>query len=469
MTRMRAAISRRTLLRGAIAGVPVAVALPPLELMVGADGRAAFGQTTSIRRLGLWFWGNGVKMAQWRPTTTGANWTPGPGTAPLAAAGIKDYVNIVTGFDVKSGNLRGHHSALGALFSGSEILPQDHPDSNYRSTFKQASLDQQLAKELAPTTRFRSLELGISSRVVGSEGTTLQYLSHNGPDSPNPAEYDPGKAFDRIFAGVTTPTGGTPPPVMDATHALRKSVLDVVKRDLARLQGTVGAADKQRLEQHLTNIRSLEQRIMPAGGTTPAPTPVSCSSLSRPRAVGDTRAKEDLVLRNQLMSDLLAMALACDLTRIFSVQFTGSVGFTVFWQADATITGGHHDLTHNEAGDQPLCQKTDTFTMQQLAYLLTKLKSTPDIDGKTVLDNVVILASTDVADGKSHSNTDYPIVVAGGGSGYLKRPGVHHRGNRESTSNVLLTVMRAAGSRITSVGLDKGLSSTPCTAIESGA
>jgi hypothetical protein len=60
-------------------------------------------------------------------------------------------------------------------------------------------------------------------------------------------------------------------------------------------------------------------------------------------------------------------------------------------------------------------------------------------------------------------------VVAGGGSGYLKTPGVHYKGNRENTSNVLLTVMRAAGSQITSVGLDKGLSSTPCTAIQSGA
>jgi hypothetical protein len=456
-------LKRRTLLRGALGGVPVAIALPGLEAMFGGSARA-FAQMARPKRLGLWFWGNGIKMAQWRPTTTGSSWTPAAATAPLAAAAIKPYVNIVTGLDVKSGNLRGHHSALGALFSGSEILPQDHPNSNYRSTFKQASLDQQLAKELSPTTKFRSLELGVSSRVVGGEGTTLQYLSHNGPDSPNPAEYDAAKAFDRIFAGVM-PSGGTTPPVVDAAKMLRKSVLDAVKADITRLQDRVGAADKQRLDQHLTNIRSLEQRIVPTTTTPPA---VGCMPPARPKAVGDTRAKEDLALRNQLMSDLLAIALACDLTRIFSVQFTGSVGFTVFWQADASITGGHHDLTHNEAGDQPLCQKTDIFTMEQLAYLLTRLKNTADIDGRTILDNVVILASTDVADGKSHSNTDYPIVVAGGGSGYLKTPGVHYKGNRENTSNVLLTVMRAAGSQITSVGLDKGLSSTPCTAIESG-
>jgi hypothetical protein len=258
---------------------------------------------------------------------------------------------------------------------------------------------------------------------------------------------------------------GTTPPVVDATLALRKSVLDAVKMDITRLQGRIGVADKQRLDQHLTNIRSIEQRIGSGGGTTTTP-PASCGTLGRPKAVGDTRAKEDLVLRNQLMSDLVTMALACDLTRIFSVHFSGSVGSTVFSQADAAITSGHHDLTHNEEGDQPQVQKTDIFTMQQLAYLLTKLKATPDSDGKTLLDNVVILGSTDVADGKAHSNTDYPIIVAGGGSGYLKNPGVHYKGAKENTSNVLLTVMRAAGSKIASVGLDKGLSSTPCTAIE---
>ncbi len=455
-------LSRRTVLRGALGGVPIAIALPGLEAMFGS-GRQAFGQTAPIRRLGLWFWGNGIKMAQWRPTTVGPDWTPAPGTAPLAAAGIKEYVNIVTGVDVKSGNLRGHHSALGALFSGSEILPQDHPDSNYRSTFKQASLDQQLAKELAPTTRFRSLELGVSNKVVSGEGTTLQYLSHNGPDSPNPPEYDAAKAFDRVFAGIATTPGGAPP-VVDASLALRKSVLDAVKMDITRLQGRIGAADKQRLDQHLTNVQSIQQRIMQSM-TTVTP-PASCGTQTRPKAVGDTRAMENVVLRNQLMSDLLAVTLACDLTRIFSVQFSGSVGYTVFSQADPAITSGHHDLTHNEGGDQPQCQKTDIFTMQQLAYLLTKLKSTPDSDGKTLLDNVVILASTDVADGKSHSYTDYPIVVAGGGSGYLKNPGVHYKGAKENTSNVLLTVMRAAGSQIASVGLDKGLSSTPCTAIQ---
>jgi hypothetical protein len=451
-------LNRRAALRGILGGLSVAVALPPLEAMFNSSARL-HGQIPKIRRLGLWFWGNGVKLDRWVPSTTGTDWTS-PELEPLASSPIKNYVNIVSGMEVKAGNERGHHSGVAAIMSGAAILPQDHPNSNYKSTFRQPTIDQVVANELAPTTRFRSLEVGISSRVPSSEGTTLQYLSHNGPDSPNPAEYDAGKVFDRVFAGVTGDGG---PTVVDTTP-LRRSVLDAVATDLTRLQNRIGAKDKERLDVHLTNIRSIEQRI--SQGTV-AP-PASCSMQTRPPTVGDMRNKEDITRRNELMSDLLAVTLACDLTRIFSVHFSGSVGSTVYWQADPTISGGHHDLTHNEAGDQPQVHASSIFIMQQLAYLLTKLKNTQDLDGTSILDNVAILASSDVADGKAHSIRDYPIIVAGGGSGYLKNPGVHYRSNRENTSNVLLTVMRAAGSNATSVGADMGLSMTPCTAIESG-
>ena len=455
----RVALDRRTLLRGALGGIGVAIALPSLEAMVNVQ-RQASAQEEKIRRLGLWFWGNGVKMPQWRPTTVGTNWMPGPSTEPLADAAIKNYVNIVSGLDVKSGNERGHHSGLAALMSGSAILPQDHPNSNYKSTYRQPTLDQQLVRELKHTTRFPSLELGVSDRVARGEGTTTTYLSHNGPDSYNPAEYNAGAAFDRIFKDVTA--SPNTPPVTDLSRELRRSVLDAVKTDIGRLQMRLGAADKTRLDQHLTHLRSLETRIAEDVGSAQ----VSCGVQTKPAAVTDSRNKEDVALRNKLMSDLLAVTLACDLTRVFSLHFSGSFGFTVYWQADATITSGHHDLTHNEGGDQPQVQRSTTFIMSQLAYLLKVLKDTPDKDGKSVLDNIAILASSDVSDGLKHTVTDYPIVVAGGGSGYLKNPGVHHRGNKENTSNVLLTVMRAAGSKIDSVGTDKGLSSTSCSEIE---
>ena len=453
----RTTIERRAALRGILGGLSVAVALPPLEAMW--NQKHAFGQTERPKRMVLWFWGNGNKVDRWVPTQTGVSWTS-PALEPLATSTIKDYVNIVTGMDIKSGNERGHHSGWCGMLSGAAILPQDHPNSNYKSTFREPSIDQVLATELAPTTRFRTLELGVSTRVPQGEGTTTTYMSHNGPDSPNPAEYDAAKAFDRVFAGITSMPGDAPP-LTDAAQTLRKSVLDVVKGDITRLQARVGSADRARLEQHLTNVRSIEQRIQ----TTVTPPPSSCGMQIRPAAVGDSRNKEDVQRRNELMSDLLAVTFACDLTRIATVHFSGSFGSTLYWQADPEITAGHHDLTHNEGGDQPQVQKTIVFIMQQLNYLLLKLKATPDVDGRSVLDNVALLASSDVSDGKDHSIKNYPIVVAGGGSGFLKTPGIHYKSSGENTSNVLLTVMRAAGSEATSVGAEGGLSMTPCTAI----
>jgi hypothetical protein len=456
----RKAIDRRAALRGILGGLSVAIALPPLEAMWARKN--AFGQAERIQRLCLWFWGNGNKVDRWVPAQTDTSWTS-PALQPLANSAIKEYVNIVTGMDVKSGNERGHHSGWCGMLSGAAILPQDHPNSNYKSTFRQASIDQVLATELAPTTRFRTLELGVSNKVAQGEGTTTTYMSHNGPDSPNPAEYDACKAFDRVFAGVTT-MPGTSPPLTDAAQTLRKSVLDAVMTDITRLQNRVGTADRQRLEQHLTNIRSIEQRIQ----TTTTPPPASCGMQTRPAAVGDSRNQENVQKRNELMSDLLAVTFACDLTRIASVHFSGSFGFTQYWQADAAITTGHHDLTHNEAGDQPLVQKSTVFIMQQLEYLLRKLKATVDVDGRSVLDNIALLASSDVSDGKAHSIKNYPIVVAGGGSGFLKTPGIHYKSSGENTSNVLLTILRAAGSQAASVGGGTGLSTTPCTAIHAG-
>lgn len=459
---MRFRMDRRTLLRGTLGSIGVGIALPTLEAMFENDRSLAYAADNRIKRLGLWFWGNGVKMPQWRPTTVGENWMPNTSTAPLADAAIKDYVNIITGLNVKSGNDRGHHSGLAALFSGSAILPQDKGNANYRSTYREPTLDQQLRKELNPTTRFPTLELGVSSKVARGEGTTTTYFSHNGPDSYNAAQYDAGKAFDRIFTdGVSTDTTTSPSAATDPNNALRKSVLDAVKTDLGRLSARVGAADKARLEQHLTHIRAIEQRIQSGGGATPA----SCKAPSRPAAISEPDRKEDVKARNQVMSDLLTVTLACDLTRIWTMQFSGAFGFTNYWQANPAITGGHHDLTHNEGGDQPQVQQCTTFIMEQLAYLLKQLKSTPDSDGKTLLDNIVILASSDVSDGLKHTVTDYPIVVAGGGSGFLRTPGIHVKGNGENTTNVLLTVMQAAGSAVTSVGTDKGLSSTPLTQI----
>jgi hypothetical protein len=461
-------ISRRTVLRGIVGGAAVGIGLPPLEAMFNANG-TAYAQGAAIpKRLGVFFWGNGVKLDRWIPANTGAGWTPSPALAPLMP--LKDYCSVVSGMDIKTGNQRGHHAGCVGILSGAPMVVQT-PSNNapYASTFSAPSIDQVAAKAIGMTTKFKSLEVGISKRVVGGEGTTLHYLSHNGPDSANPPEYDAAKVFNRIFgADFVAPTpGAAPMPVVDVSRVLRKSVLDAVQADITGLKTKVGTTDRTRLDQHMENIRSIENRIATTTTMPGAAAQAMCSKPTNPGSFPDMSGKEMIEERTKGMSALIAMALACDQTRVFSMMFSGSVCGTVYWQVMAT--GGHHDLTHNEAGDQPLVHASTVFTMQQFANLLSALKAVPEGAGN-LLDSCGIIASSDTADGKAHSITDYPIVVAGRAGGALKYPGVHYRSTtKENTSTVLMSLLRGVGVPLTTFGAMGGQVSAGCSAIEATA
>src|SRR4029078_2080030 len=177
---------------------------------------------------------------RWTPANTGTGWTPSLELAPLMP--VKDYVSGVAGMEIKTGNERGHHAGCVGILSGAPMISQDHPNSPYASTFSAPRIEQVASAKIGMTTKFKSLEVGVSKRVVGGEGTTLHYLSHNGPDSANPPEYDAAKVVNRIFgADFVAPAPGAPPmPVVDVSRVLRKSVLDAVQSELTGLKGKVG-------------------------------------------------------------------------------------------------------------------------------------------------------------------------------------------------------------------------------------
>lgn len=447
-------LSRRKLLRGTLGGLAVAIGLPPLEAMLNTHGTAHADGSALPKRLGIFFWGNGVKLDRWVPSGMGSAWEPSPALEPLRA--LRDSVSVVSGMNLMTGNERGHHAGCVGILSGAPMISQPHPNSMYASTFSKPSIDQVAAAVIGKSTRFRSLEVGISTRVVNVEGTTLNYLSHNGPDSPNPPEYDAGKLFDRVFGGDFAPASQ---PVTQISRQLRKSVLDAVSADVTELRARVGQRDQQRLEQHLENIRSIENRLIAGAGVMQA----SCAAPTRPGSTPDEKGKEPIEARMQAMSQLIAMALACDQTRVFSVMFSGSVGGTVFWQVG--VDEGHHALSHDEPGDQPLVHKTTVFTMEQLAVLLAALRDVPEGDG-TLLDQCAILASSDCADGREHSLENYPILVAGRAGGAL-RSGVHYRSDGENASQVLFSMLRAVGLPLSEFGTKGGAVTQGCSAIES--
>jgi hypothetical protein len=386
----------------------------------------------------VFFWGNGVRLARWNPAQRGRDWALSEELEPLAL--VKDYVSVVSGMHIKTGNEQGHHAGTVGILSGCPMVSQPHPTSAYASTFGGPSIDQIAAEAIGRGTRFRSLELGVSRRVTENEGTTLLYLSHRGPDNPNPPEYDPQAVFERLFG-----PGGR----LVEDRDLGRSVLDVVGEDARALAGRVGGNDRRRLDQHLENIREIEKRLAHDWRQPPR-----CQVGAWPGRFPEEDGKEPLTEINEAMSRLAVLALSCDLTRVFSLQFAGSVATTVYWQVGQDKP--HHQLTHDEAGEQPLVHAATIFVMQRLAHLLVTLKDTPDGAGN-LLDSCAILASSDTAQGKEHTIKDYPILVAGRAGGRLKHPGVHYRSDQgENASKVLLSVLRAVGCPLAELGKQGG-------------
>jgi hypothetical protein len=148
------------------------------------------------------------------------------------------------------------------------------------------------------------------------------------------------------------------------------------------------------------------------------------------------------------MADLMTMALACDLTRVFTFQFSAGVDFTVY--SEAGVNGAHHQLTHDEGGEQPNVQKICVFIMQQFAYFAEQLAKVQE-GATTLLDNCSILGTSDCAQGLQHSLTDYPLVVLGAGGGKIKT-GIHYRSTGENTSSAVLSIARSSGAAVPRLG-----------------
>lgn len=435
-------IPRRTFLRGALSGVAVGIGLPILEAMLNRGGTAHADGTALPRRLGIFFWGNGVHPDRWRPTTIGPDWMPGEQLVPLAP--LKSRVTVVTGMNNPAPEGDGHGSGAAALLTGWGFKTISATPKNLAPT--QESIDQVAAKKIGTTTAFKSLELRITRRVHKSEGLLYGYVSFSGPSAPNEPEGDPVNLYNRIFADFK-PSPGTPPPV-DATVALRKSVLDAVLADIQSLRGRVGASDRARLEQHFEGIRAIETRLeqMKPSGMAP---PMSCIPPSMPAPFSDTGPQEQLAARMKVMSELLAMALACDRTRVFTIQFTGSVAVTVY--PIPGFSTHQHQLSHEEPGNQPLMHQSILYTMKEFGTLVSALDAHSEATGGTLLDTCAVLATSDCAEGRSHIQTDYPILIAGGARGKL-RMGIHHRSNGESTNKVLFSLLNAVGCNLTEFG-----------------
>jgi hypothetical protein len=442
--RPRQALSRRSVLRGLARGALVSVALPPLEAMFNSSGTAYACDGVLPVRFGLWFWGNGNLPPRWTPDGTGQGdaWSLSEQLMPLAH--IKHKLCVVSGMACKVPNTAPHFSGAAGILSASAL-----ESTGDDSTFAGPSIDQVIADGIGGSSIFKSVQ---------TAATDCTGHSYNGPNSRNAAETDPYAFYARLFGDTFVEPGEDG--IVDPRLGLRRSVLDAVMGDIAALDSRLGSADKVRLEQHLDGVRELEQRLAILEENPP-----DLEACLRPGApaedYADVDARPRVAARNQVMSEMLAMALACDQTRVFAHFLTDPVSDVLFEGASA----GHHDLTHNEGGEQPQVNDITVSIIEQLGVTLAALDAIEEGDG-TLLDHCAVFATSEVSLGQTHSIEEMPIVIAGSACGYYQQD-VHHRSfSTDNATKVLVGLQRSVGMSVSSFGVEDAAATTSLTEIE---
>jgi hypothetical protein len=357
---------------------------------------------------------------------------------------VQSDVSVVSGMRVLTTNTSPHGSGPAGLFSGADLVDD---------TFVGPSLDQVIADGMvaagASERRFHSIEFGV-------ERSTSSW-SMTGPHMVNPPECDPFSLYSTIFGPDFRLPGDHSGP--DPRIVLRQSVLSGVGDQIARVQSRVGAADRARLDQHLSGIRDLENQL-----TLLAMAPTAPACTARPSMpmmdYPDLDGRPQMQAIHRVMSDMLAITLACDQTRTFFEMFSQPVNNTLFLDA----TAGHHQLTHDEPDPQPQVERIVTFIIGEFAYLVQKLGSIHEGSSR-LLDRCAILGTTDVSYGRTHSLEDYPMLIAGTSCGAL-RSGIHYRSlSGENASKVPLSLMNAVGVTTASYGMGAAQTSDTLGAI----
>lgn len=397
--------SRRQFLRGALG---TAVSLPLLSTLGG--GRARAVPPTFPRRLVVFFTPHGVVRKDW--ILGGSELALGGILAPLAPH-KKDLLFLKNVDMLSAGYGPGdpHQEGMGALLGGTGCLADPLGSGGRRADTGDPvgwgggiSVDQFIAKGLGAVTRFPSLELGVISDFDQVSGR-IAYLDANQPVAPT---NDPAVVFDRVFSDLGADPGG-----LARVRAERKSVLDAVHKQFARLNARVGKEDRQKLQTHADAIRDLELRLSAPGAMLGG----TCSKPTRPSI--DPANLFGYPQLGKLQMDLLVMALACDLTRVGSIMWSHA-GPTPGspWLGFAE---GHHALSHTGDSDvdsQTKLSMLKTWFASQLAYLIDAMKKVPEGEG-TMLDNTVILWGSELSVGQTHSHKDMPFVLAGSCGGYF--------------------------------------------------
>ncbi len=401
-------LSRRTFLRGA----GVALALPLLESMLPASQNGTPAATP--RRMVAIETNMGILPQFFFPERSGRDYRLTPYLEKLAA--VRNQMTVFSG--VSHPGVTGAHAAEKCFLTGTP-----HPE---RGGFRNwISLDQFAAERVGNHTRYPSLVLAMSSE-------NNQTLSFTRSGAPIPAERSPNRLFRRLFVQ------GRPEDTAAVVEALRqdRSTLDFVAEQSRRLNQSLSPADRQRMDQYLTSVRELEQRLHSSEQWEHRPRPRV--NAQPPQDIDDQR---EFVRKTGLMFDVIKLALETDSSRVISLFI------------DTTVI---HNITHHGNRPEMLAElrSKEEGQFEVLASFLRTLNETRE-GGQTLLDRTMVLYGTCMGSANSHANTNLPALLAGGGFRHGQHLAFDQQNNYPLT-NLFVSMLQRLGIEMNEFSTGRG-------------
>jgi hypothetical protein len=368
-------ISRRQILRAA----GVSLALPWLDAFVPNTARGA-DAADPPRRLICICAPLGLYPGSFFPTAKGKSYELSPYLELLRE--YRDDFTVISGL----AGISGGHQAIDGFLTGI-------PGAGQPGIRNGISVDQFAAEQIGSKTRFPSLALSGEGLGLSWTRTGARVPAHNSPS--------------RLFAEMFL--DGQDNEVRAQLQNLEegRSILDDVRDQATSLRHKLGADDRDKLDEYLTSVRELEQRLVTDEKWVNTPKPKV--NVEPPKDISN---RSDLIGRTRLLFDLAHLAIQTDSTRLITIMLAGATSAPPI----PGVNQGHHDLSHHgkDPGKLAQLQLIEIECMKVLGELLAKLKQSQE-RGESLLDRTTVYLGSNLGDASSHSNKNLPVLVAGGG------------------------------------------------------
>lgn len=435
-------LARRSFLRG----MGVAVGLPFLDAMMPALARAQNVKKPPVR-LAFFYVPNGIDMPNWN-----LNYTGQLGELPRILKAMepvrKDFIvlnNLTQNYARGLLDGGGDHGRCAANYLTGAHVKKSTTEIHVDGPM---SMDQLIATRIGNQTKFASLEIGMEDpRQSGScdSGYSCAYTNNmawKSSTQPLPPILDPRILFERLFGANADLTLAE----RAKENRVRRAVLDLVQEQTKQLQRELGPTDRHKLDEYLTGIRSIEERLERAAKDE---TPVH-PGMGKPAG-----APVDFAEHFKLLTDMQLVAFQADLTRISTFMITREGTSRPY--RELGISDGHHPLSHHGGNVDYLGKITaiNEYHVKNFAGYVERISKLQEGDGR-LMDNLMIVYGAGLNDGNGHLHEDLPTLLVGGGGGTLK-PGRRVVFRRETPfCNLHLSLMDRMGVEVDSFGDSTG-------------